>query len=466
MTKISDKQQTLQDAISFYGVGLHTGKVVAMTFVPAAENFGIKFKRMDLAGQPTIDADVNNVVDSERATVLRQNHAEIHTVEHVLAALIGLGIDNLLIEIDNEEAPILDGSAIKFVEAIEKMGIVELQADKVFYELNEEIRYYDPIKDAEFIATPYKDYRITTMVDYKSTIVGSQFATMNNIDEFKTEIASCRTFCFLDELEQLVKHNLIKGGDLDNAIVIVDKFIESDKLNELKKLFNKPDLEINKQGILSNIELHYQNEPARHKLLDIVGDLALIGTNLKAHIIASKPGHSSNVAFAKIIKEHIKKQRSKQHIPKYNPNQKPIYDINQVMEMLPHRYPFVMVDKIIEIGEKHIVGVKNVSFNEPYFEGHFPNNPVMPGVLQIEAMAQTGGILCLQLMGDPSAYWTYFLKIENAKFKDKVLPGDTLVFYLELLEPIRRGICLMQGYAYVGEKLVSEAVLMAQLVKK
>jgi UDP-3-O-[3-hydroxymyristoyl] N-acetylglucosamine deacetylase/3-hydroxyacyl-[acyl-carrier-protein] dehydratase len=461
------KQTTIKAPVTVSGVGLHTGKQVTMTFKPAPENHGYKFQRVDLPGAPVIDADVDNVTDTSRGTTITQNGASVSTIEHTLAALAGLEIDNVMIELDGPETPIMDGSSIQFIEAIEKIGIEQQEADREYFTIPANIYYSEPERQVEMTAMPYTDdYRITVMVDYNSPVLGSQHAAVSSITEFKKEISSCRTFCFLHELEMLLKHNLIKGGDLNNAIVVVDKVVSPDELEHLAKLFNRPTIEVAKEGILNNVELRHQNEPARHKLLDVIGDLALIGMPLKGHIMAARPGHAANVAFAKKIKALIKKERSKKNIPVYNPNEAPVYDTIEIMKRLPHRPPFLLIDKIIEISPSHVVGVKNVTMNEEFFKGHFPGNPVMPGVLQIEAMAQTGGILVLNTVPDPENYWTYFMKIENARFKDRVVPGDTIIFRNDLIAPIRRGICQMKGTAFVGEKIVMEAELMAQIVKK
>lgn len=461
-----EKQTTIAKPVSISGVGLHTGKEVTLTFQPAPANFGYKFKRVDLEGQPEIPADADLVTDVSRGTTLELNGVKVQTVEHTLAALVGLRIDNVLIELNDSEPPILDGSSIQFIEALESVGTVELDAERHYFRIPETIRFYDAKKDVEIVATPYEDYRVTVMIDYKSPVLGTQHASIQKLDEFKDQIASSRTFCFLHELQMLLDNNLIKGGDLSNAIVVVDRLVTEEELEKLSGVFHKKNIQVRSEGILNNVELRHQNEPARHKLLDVIGDLALVGKPIKGHIFASKPGHSSNVEFAKMLRQVMKKHKSKLDVPHYNPAQKPVYDVSDIQNILPHRYPFVLVDKIVEMSDNHIIGVKSVTFNEPFFMGHFPGNPVMPGVLQIEAMAQTGGILCLMAQDEPSNYWTYFLKIDNCKFKDKVVPGDTLVFRLDLTEPIRRGICKMKGCGYVGDKLVVEAELMAQLVKK
>ena len=437
-----------------------------MTFVPADINHGIKFQRVDLPGQPIVDADVDNVVDTSRGTTIEQNGARVATVEHVMASLAGLEIDNCLLQIDATETPIMDGSSRYFIKALKDAGIQDLDAEREYFSVPHNVYYNEVDKNIEMIAMPLDDYRLTVMVDYNSPVLGSQHASVTSLKEFETDIASCRTFCFLHELEMLLKHGLIQGGDLNNAIVIVDRVIEDEEMDHLAKLFNKPKVEVRKEGILNNVELRFHNEPARHKLLDLIGDLALIGTPIKAQIMAARPGHAANVEFGKRIKALIKKARSTNNIPKYNPNKEPIYNINDISRFLPHKYPFLLVDKIIDMGKNHIVAVKNVTINEPFFPGHFPNNPVMPGVLIIEAMAQAGGVMILSQVEDPENYNTYFMKIDNAKFKEKVLPGDTLVLKLDMIAPIRRGVCVMKAHAYVGEKLVCEAELMAQVAKK
>ncbi|NBX28241.1 MAG: bifunctional UDP-3-O-[3-hydroxymyristoyl] N-acetylglucosamine deacetylase/3-hydroxyacyl-ACP dehydratase [Chitinophagia bacterium] len=462
----SSNQQTLKSPVSLHGVGLHTGSHVTITMKPANPGYGIRFQRIDLPEQPVVKADADLVVDTSRGTTLEYNGARVSTVEHVLSALVGLQIDNVLIELDGPEIPILDGSAREFIEAIESAGIQEQEATRIVYSIDTNIHYYDPVKNVDMLLIPSNEYAITTLIDFNSPVLGTQHATLKNLGEFKNEIGPCRTFCFLHELEYLLENNLIKGGDLNNAIVVVDKVVEDSQLEHLAKVFNKQKIEVKSEGILNNIQLRYPNEPARHKLLDVVGDLALVGHAIKGHIIASRPGHASNVEFAKKIKQYIKQNKHLSDVPVYDPMQTPIYDINRIEKVLPHKFPFLLVDKIIELSDKHVVGIKNVTFNEPFFQGHFPQNPVMPGVLQLEAMAQVGGILALNNIEDPQNFDTYFLKIDKAKFKQKVIPGDTLILKLELMSPIRRGICEMKGTAYVGNKLVTEAELVAQIIRK
>lgn len=459
------KQHTLASEVTLEGKGLHTGKNVTLTLKPAPENTGFIFVRIDLEGHPIIEADANYVSNTERGTVLEKKGVKIQTCEHILAALVGMDLDNVIIELNASEPPIMDGSAKYFVEAIEKAGIIQQEAERDEYIVREVISYVNEETGSEITIIPADEYQITTMVDFGTKILGTQNAYMYNISEFKTDIANARTFSFLHELEMLLDLGLIKGGDLNNAIIYVDKEISSQTMDKLKKIFNKNEVAVKSNGVLDNITLHYSNEAARHKLLDVVGDLALVGTRIRGKVIANKPGHFTNTQFAKKLSKIINNER-KNDIPKVDINQKPLIDTVGIMKLLPHRPPMLLVDKVFELSDKHVVATKNVTMNEPFFVGHFPGAPVMPGVLQIEAMAQAGGVLILSTVPDPENYITYFMKIDNVKFKVPVLPGDTLIFKLELLTPIRRGICHMQAYAYANGRLVTEGELMAKIVKR
>ncbi len=458
------KQKTISKEITIEGIGLHTGKEVSLTFKPAPINNGFIFVRSDLEGNPIIEALAIYVTNTDRGTNLVKDGVSINTSEHVLAAAVGLDIDNLIIEINASEPPIMDGSSKLFIEALEKAQIIEQDAEREEFIVTENISYYDEESGSEIVLMPADEFQVTTLVDFGTKILGTQNATLSHLSDFKKEISKARTFSFLHELESMLDNNLIKGGDLNNAIVYVDKTISDITMEKLKKAFNREKLTVQPNGILDNLKLYWQNEAARHKLLDVIGDIALVGMKIRGKVIATKPGHKINTNFAKKLARIIQLEK-RNKIPQFDLNQPPLMDIEKIMEILPHRPPFLLIDRIIELTDKHVVGMKNVTMNEPFFVGHFPGAPVMPGVLQIEAMAQCGGVLVLSTVPDPKNYLTYFMKIDRVKFKQKVLPGDTLIFKAELITPIRRGICNMQAYGYANNKLVVEAELMAQIVR-
>lgn len=463
---MTEKQRTINTPVKVSGKGLHTGVDVTVTFKPALPDTGIQFQRVDMEGKPIIPAHCENVIDTNRGTTIGINGAQVSTVEHVMAALRGMEIDNALIEIDNFETPIMDGSSRFFSEALHEAGIKVQESDKKFFALDKVLSYTDPENKVEIVAIPADDFKVSVMIDFETDVLSTQNASIEKIQEFNTEIANCRTFVFLHELEYLLSNNLIKGGDLSNAIVFVNRKISQKELDRLAKLFNKPTVKVLKKGILNNLELYFENEPARHKLLDVIGDISLTGIPIKAHIIAKRPGHAANVEFAKILNNYIVEKEQSRFKPPFDLSKDPLFDIHGIKRVLPHRPPFLLIDKILDMDENNVVGVKNVTMNEDFFVGHFPEEPVMPGVLQIEAMAQTGGILMLNTIENPEKYLTFFLKIDNVKFRNKVVPGDTLIFSLKLQSPIRRGLCHMKGIGYVNNKPVIEAEMLAQISKK
>ena len=457
------KQNTLAASFSLQGKGLHSGLNIEVSFNPAPENHGYKIKRVDLPEQPVIDAVAENVINTQRGTVIGRKDIQISTIEHAMAALYAMGVDNCLIEVNAPEFPILDGRARHYVEEIQKVGLQEQNAARDYYIVKHKVEVKDEETGASIMLLPDDHFCVNTLISFNSPVLNNQFATMNDVKDFPTEIAASRTFVFVRELEMLLQNNLIKGGDLDNAIVIYDQKVSQEALDKLADMMNVPHQNIQELGYINNEPLVFDNEPARHKLLDVIGDIALIGKPIKGRVIATRPGHSINNKLARIIRKQIK--LNDVQAPIYDPNAEPVMDINRIRELLPHRYPFLLVDKIIELGKNYIVGVKNITTNEPFFQGHFPQEPVMPGVLQVEAMAQTGGLLVLNTVDEPERYSTYFMKIDGVKFRQKVVPGDTLILRLELLAPIRRGISTMKGYVFVGDKLVSEAEFMAQIIK-
>lgn len=457
------KQNTLAASFSLQGKGLHSGLNIEVSFNPAPENHGYKIKRVDLPEQPVIDAVAENVINTQRGTVIGRKDIQISTIEHAMAALYAMGVDNCLIEVNAPEFPILDGSARHYVEEIQKVGLQEQNAARDYYIVKHKVEVKDEETGASIMLLPDDHFCVNTLISFNSPVLNNQFATMNDVKDFPTEIAASRTFVFVRELEMLLQNNLIKGGDLDNAIVIYDQKVSQEALDKLADMMNVPHQNIQELGYINNEPLVFDNEPARHKLLDVIGDIALIGKPIKGRVIATRPGHSINNKLARIIRKQIK--LNDVQAPIYDPNAEPVMDINRIRELLPHRYPFLLVDKIIELRKNYIVGVKNITTNEPFFQGHFPQEPIMPGVLQVEAMAQTGGLLVLNTVDEPERYSTYFMKIDGVKFRQKVVPGDTLILRLELLAPIRRGISTMKGYVFVGDKLVSEAEFMAQIIK-
>ncbi|WP_301756393.1 bifunctional UDP-3-O-[3-hydroxymyristoyl] N-acetylglucosamine deacetylase/3-hydroxyacyl-ACP dehydratase [uncultured Muribaculum sp.] len=457
------KQRTLKESFKVNGKGLHTGLMIEATFLPAPENHGYKFQRLDMEGQPVIDALAEYVTATTRGTVINRDDPRISTIEHALAALYAAGIDNCLIQLNAPELPILDGSAKVYCEKIIEAGIEEQNADKDFYVVKQKIEVRDDTSGSSIVVLPDDEFSIDTMVSFDSPVLTNQYASLDKLDDFSREIGASRTFVFVREVEPLVKGNLIKGGDLDNAIVIYDSPMQQEELDRLADLMGVPHKNVTEFGYINDFPLLADNEPARHKLLDVLGDIALIGRPMRGKVIATRPGHSINTTFAKKIRKEIKHQELQ--APIYNPSVEPLMDVNRIRELLPHRYPFLLVDKIIDKGDNYIVGVKNVTGNEPFFVGHFPQEPVMPGVLQVEAMAQTGGLLVLSTVDDPEKYSTYFMKIDNVKFRNKVVPGDTLIFHVSFMTPLRRGCAIMKGYAFVGEKIVTECEFMAQIVK-
>lgn len=465
---MSDLQKTIARTVSLSGSGLHTGQQVTVTFHPAPAGHGYKFRRTDLEGSPVVEALVDYVNCTDRGTTLEKDGVRISTTEHLLAAVYGLGIDNVLIDMDGVEVPIVDGSSLPWAELLQDAGIVDQEAERVYYELKSNLTYQHPDRKTEMIAIPAEQPRYSVMIQFDTKVLDTQHASLENLEDFAEEISPCRTFVFLHELELLIKHDLIKGGDINNAIVFVDRLVSDAELARLAGFFKKVSVDVKPDGVLNNLELRFHNEPARHKLLDLLGDMALLGGRLKAHVIARRPGHITNVEFTRLIRDKIKEEANPKEpcAPEYDPNRQPLFDIGKIRKLLPHRPPFLLIDKVLDMTDTRVVGLKNVTMNESFFVGHFPDEPVMPGVLQIEAMAQTGGILILSTVPDPENYLTYFMKITEVKFRHKVVPGDTIVFDLQLISPIRRGLCHMRGQAWVGNKVVMEAEMLAQIARK
>lgn len=457
------KQLTLKEPFTVKGKGLHTGLDIEAKFMPAPENSGYAIKRIDLEGTPVVEAVAENIVTTNRGTTVAKGEVSVSTIEHAMAALYAAGIDNVMIEVNAPEFPILDGSAIAYVDAIEKAGIEEQQAEKEFLIIKHKLEVVDEETGNKIVVLPDDEFTVDVKINYNSPVLGNQYATLDHLTEFKQEIAPSRTFVFVREIENLLAANLIKGGDLNNAIVIYDSPLSQEHLDHIAELTNTPHKHVSEFGFINEKPLKFDNEPARHKLLDVIGDIALIGAPMKGRIIATRPGHTINAKVAKLLRRDVK--RMDVIAPVYNPNVAPVMDNNRIRELLPHRYPFLLVDKIIDMSQNYIVGIKNVTTNEPFFQGHFPQEPVMPGVLLVEAMAQTGGMLVLSTVPDPERYSTYFMKIDNVKFRQKVVPGDTLIFHVSFLTELRRGCAMMKGRAFVGEKLVCECEFMAQIIK-
>ncbi len=459
------KQNTIAYPVTVTGKGLHTGVEVSLTFKPAPENFGFRFKRIDLEGEPVIEASVSKVRGTARGTVLQDGDVSISTIEHAMSALISSDIDNVLMEINGSEVPIMDGCALSFVEALQEAGVVEQNAEREYFVVKKKITYHNQSTGSEITIVPDENLSIDVLISYNSSVLGNQFASYDSASEYATEIAPSRTFVFVRELEALLKNNLVKGGDLDNAIVIMDQEMHQDELNRIADLFHHEHIQVNEIGILNNLKLRFDNECARHKVLDLIGDLALLGKRIKGRIIARRPGHLANTEFTKLLMKECQRGLAESAPPEYNPNKEPLYDVNAIKRMLPHRNPFLLLDKVIEKGSDYIIGVKNVTMNEPFFVGHFPEEPVMPGVMIVESMAQCGGIFVISSMHADGDYSTYFMTMDNIKFRKKVVPGDTLVYKIKLTGPIRRGIAHMRGLAFVGDTVVCEGEFMAQIVK-